>query len=178
MTSFAQDPPSAPSSPAAAPESAWVAVAKTARYVKEAHLQKATAELANLTSDQKPAAHTLLNTLAAAENSPAGLRAASQNLSAALPSFVSKGPVPPGQDPNQRRVLLCALLVFHGRVLSVAKGIAAGSHKKEQSLELLRVIADIKKTLRGANVGIAMEEEARHGLGPDLFDEAFHALSR
>jgi hypothetical protein len=156
---------------------AWMVAARGARYVKEEQIKSAGEELSKLPSELLPVAETLLNGLAATGLSPAGLREAGVKLEAALPSLSSRVPGPPGQDPNQRRVTRCALVVFHGRVQLIAKMIAAEPSPKQNAVELLRVIRSIRPSLQGASIGIAIEEEARIGLGHALFDEALQTVS-
>lgn len=190
MSSWSADPPSSQAAaPAAAAASsgpagaatpvsgspAWVLATRGARYVKEEQVNQAVAELGKLPADLAVAANTLLGQLADTEPTPEGLIARGKKLEQALPSFVSKTPISPGQDPNQRRLLRCALLLFHGRVQRVAKNIAADH--PAQAPALLRAVAALRVALRGASIGIALEEEARAGLGHDLFDKARETIA-
>lgn len=153
-------------------EPAWIAAARGSRYVKDDQVSQAAADVGKLPPGAAQKANKLLDELAASASSAQGLREAGSKLSAALGGYVSAGPQPPGQDPNQRCVLRAALAVFHGRVHALAKKIAAEKHNATAAAELLRAIKDAKPSLRGTSAALALEEEARTGLGHELYESA------
>ncbi len=153
-------------------EPAWIAAARGARYMNDEQVNQAAAELHKLPADAAQRANTLLNEVAASAGSASGLREAGAKLDAALGGFVAGGPKRPGQDPNQGRLLRAALAVFHGRVNALAKKIAGEKNNAAAAAELLRAIKAAKPSLRGVHAALALEEEARIGLGHALFESA------
>lgn len=153
-------------------EPAWIAAARGSRYVKDEQVSQAATDVNKLPEGAAQKANKLLNELAAEASSPSGLREAGSKLSAALGGYVSAGPRPPGQDPSQRFVLRAALAVFHGRVHAMAKKLAGEKNNAAAAAELLRAIKAAKPSLRGTNAGLELEEEARSGLGHELYESA------
>ena len=153
-------------------EAAWIAASRGSRYMNDENIQKAADEIIKLPGSAAQLVTNLLNDVAASAVTPAGLKAAAGKLDAAMPGLLTAGPRPPGQDPTKRKTLRGALAVFHGRVASMSKTIAADKQPLPLAVELLRAIAAAKPSLQGANAGLELEEEARAGLGHKLYEEA------
>lgn len=168
MSTGASEPP-----PAAA---GWTAAASGARYLTAEQTQAAAQELSKLPGDAPARATQLLSELAAQEPTANGLRAAGARLAAALPGFITAGPRPPGQDPSQRRLTRAALAIFHGRVHLIASKLAA-QKDPAAAVDLLRAIQTVRPALRGANIGVELEEEARDGLGHTLYELAAQTVA-
>lgn len=159
-------------------EAAWIAASRGSRYMNDEQIHKAAEEIAKLPGRAPEQLTNLLNDIAARAVTPAGLREAAGLIDQALPNLLTAGPRPPGQDPTQRKFLRGALAVFHGRVNAMAKKIAADKNGKAQAVELVRAIAAAKPSLRGANAGLELEEEARVGLGHAQYEEAAQAAQQ
>ncbi|MGE5183171.1 MAG: hypothetical protein ACM31C_13970 [Acidobacteriota bacterium] len=149
----------------------WIDEARGAKYVSDKDVAREAEELKKLPGDGHARATKLLDDMAATEASVAGIHADAKLLVAALPSFKSAGPVPPGSDPNQVRVLRAAMDLMHARVYKV--GEATKARPVDVLTELMTAAMELDKLFERINRTSPLVEELRLAADKDKFFEAY-----
>lgn len=154
-------------------KSAWVALARAAQFVNEGTIKSAAADIDRLPKAQAVVAQKLLNELAQEAQTPAGIKQGAAKVVAALPQLVDPKTAGEGQDPVVAKVKRAALATLHGMVFK--SGEALRGKPAQSAAELLRAVKEAQTALRDS-LGVQLTEEAREGLGHELYLSAARIL--
>lgn len=147
-------------------KSDWVALARAAQFVNEATIKSAAADIDRLPGPQQKLARKLLGELGQAPQSAAGIKQAAAKVQAVLPQLVDPKNAAEGQDPAVAKVKRASLTVLHGLVFKA--GQALRGKPVPQAAELVRAVSEAQGVLRDS-LGVQLTEEAREGLGHELY---------
>lgn len=147
-------------------KSDWVALARAAQFVSEVPLKSAAADIDRLPGPQQKLARRLLGELAQEPQSAAGIKQAAAKVQATLPQRVDPKAATEGQDPTVAKVKRASLAVLHGLVSKA--GQALRGKPRPSAVELVAAVNEAQAVLRDS-LGVQLKEEARKGLGHELY---------
>lgn len=144
----------------------WQEVARSAQFVSESTVTAAAAGIQKLPSAQNKIAQALLDDLAKEPATAASIKDGGVKVQATLQMLVDPRSAAEGQDPVVASVKRAALAVLHGQVYRA--GQALRGKPTTAAVELLRAVSDAAASVSGS-LGVQLTEEAREGLGHELY---------